>query len=167
MVYSKDAKPYIWDNGYQKIGAIRAELNSSHTPGTICPLPGSDNQVWDIGQTETDDPSYKLSCTNQFKVPASAKKNLGGVEDVDECAQKCTDAKCYGFHYFQPYFPGGPLNGQRSCEIITERVTENQWAPLYKPNQYLTGLRVEDGDCADVGWGYDKKGEDDEESILG
>ena len=157
VIYSQDAKPYIWDNGYQKIGAIRADLDMAHGPGMICPLPGSDNQVWDYGP---DKDPFKMSCTNQLNVPASAKKNVGSVKDVDECGQKCIDAKGYGFHYFQPYFPGGPVTGQRSCEVITEPVTEEHFAPLYKPNQYLTGLAVARFDCGEVGWNSDEKGDD-------
>ena len=121
----------------------------------LCPLPGSDNQVYDFGPAQ--DYQFKLSCVNQFNVPASAKKNLGKVKNVDECAIKCGEAGCYGFHYYQPIFPGGPYDGARTCEIITQPVEQGHWAPIFKPNQYLTGLLVGDYKCGDKGWNQDRK----------
>ena len=155
LIYSKDSEPYIWDNGYQKIGAIPADAEPAFSPGMLCPLPGSDNQVWDFGPAQ--DYQFKLSCTNQLKVPASAKKNLGRVKNVDECANKCGEAKCHGFHYYQPIFPGGGIDGVRTCEIITQPVEQGQWTPIFKPNQYLTGLLVGDYKCGDKGWADDRK----------
>ena len=154
-IYSKNAKPYIWDNGYAKIGAIRADLDAAIEPGGICPLPGSDNQIWLMGDDNTP---FKMSCTNQLNVPATGKKNVGSVDKVEDCAKKALEAKGHGFHYFQPYFPGGAVTGERSCEIITESVTEEHFAPLFKPNQYLSGLLVHDYECGDEGWGNDKGG---------
>ena len=162
-IYSKDAKPYIWDNGYGKIGAIRSDLDMAIPPGGLCPLPGSDNQVLLIGD---DDTPFKMSCTNQLKVSAAGRKNVGMVDKAEDCAQKALDAKGYGFHYFQWTFPGGPVTGQRSCEIITEAVTEDNFAPLMKPNQCLTGLVVHDYDCGDEGWGGDKTGDGEEIGMV-
>ncbi|KAG6991020.1 hypothetical protein G7Y79_00058g091140 [Physcia stellaris] len=136
LIYSKDSEPYIWDNGYQKIGAIPADAEPALSPAMVCPLPKSDNQAYKIGPHQ-----FKLSCTNQLKVPASAKKNLGTVKTVDECAKKCGEAKCHGFHYYQPIFPGGRSDGLRTCEIITQPIEDGQWTPIYKANQYLTGLK--------------------------
>lgn len=163
-IYSKNAKPYIWDNGYAKIGAIRADSEAAIEPGGICPLPGSDNQVWLMGD---DNVPFKMSCTNQLKVPVTGKKNVGSVDKVEDCAKKCLDAKGHGFHYFQPYFPGGAVTGERSCEIITESVTEENFAPLFKPNQYLTGLMVNDYECGDEGWGNDKGDGEDNRLAIG
>ncbi|CAF9921470.1 MAG: hypothetical protein HETSPECPRED_004558 [Heterodermia speciosa] len=118
-----------------------ADSEAAIEPGGICPLPGSDNQIWLMGD---DDLPLKMSSTNKLKVPAAGKKNVGMLDKVEDCAKKWLDAKTYGFHDFQPYFPGGPMTGERSCEIITESVTEDNFAPLFKPNQYLTGLLVHD-----------------------
>lgn len=111
----------------------------------LCPLPGSDNQVYDFGANQ--DYQFKMSCTNQLNVPASAKKSLGIVKNVDICGERCGEAKCYGFHYYQPTFPGpwslgGVYHGWRTCDIITQPIEDGQWTPMYEPNQYLTGLTV-------------------------
>ncbi|OCL07601.1 hypothetical protein AOQ84DRAFT_354884 [Glonium stellatum] len=156
LIYSKDAAPYIWDNGYPKIGAIPVDAGNQRAfgPGMMCPLPGSDNQVWDFGKHQ-----FKMSCTNQFKVAASAKKNVGPVKDVDECGGKCgNDSNCYAFHYYQPYFPGGRVDGMRNCELITEEIESGKWTATAKPNQYLSGLKVGSFKCGDKGWGDDYKG---------
>lgn len=154
LVYSTDAEPYIWDNGYQKIGAVPAKkTDTALGPGSLCPLPASDNQAYDFGPNKS---SFKMSCLNQFQVPASAKKQLNTVKNVDECGEKCLAEKCYGFHYYQPVFPGGRYDGLRNCELITEPVGEDMWTPLFKPNQYLSGLKI-DGDwkCGDKAWDQD------------
>ena len=162
IVYSKDAEPYIWDNGYQKIGAIPADkADTAFGPGSLCPLPGSDGQVWYFGPD--NDQSYKISCLNQFQVPAANKKSIGTVKEVDECADKCwDDDKCSGFHYYQPIFPGGGANGLRSCELIMTEIQENNWTPVYKPNQYMAGLKLTGGKlktrwtCGEEAWTQDK-----------
>ena len=155
LIYSTDAEPYIWDNGYQKIGAIPAEAETAFGPGNLCPLPGSDNQVYDFGGNK--EYQYKLSCMNQLNVPASAKKNIGTVKNVDECAEKAGEMNAYGFHYYQPIFPGGRYDGLRNCEIITQPVENTQFTPIFKPNQYLTGLLVKDKNCRDGGWNDGKQ----------
>ncbi|KAF2492860.1 hypothetical protein BU16DRAFT_583924 [Lophium mytilinum] len=152
VVYSKDAQPYIWDNGYQKVAAI--PLNHSIAafgPGMLCPLPGSDNQVWAFNpQLPTPFPPssadpltgntatvrFKLSCTNLFAVPPAAKKPVGEVLSVTDCAFACVkDAACAAFHYYQPYFPGGPANGRRTCELVVGEVGEGNWTGIDKPNK--------------------------------
>lgn len=158
LIYSKNAAPYIWDNGYPKIGAIPVDGGNAMAfgPGMLCPLPGSDNQVWSFGKDQKQ--RFKMSCTNQFQVPASSKKNLGPVKDVDECGEKCgADSGCYAFHYYQPAFPGGRVDGMRNCELITGDVGSGKWTPVAKPNQYLSGLKVGSFDCADNGWKGDCK----------
>ncbi|KAL9598177.1 MAG: hypothetical protein Q9219_004674 [cf. Caloplaca sp. 3 TL-2023] len=156
LIYSKDASPYIWDNGYQKIGAIPASNQpTAFPPGALCPLPASDNQVWFYGP-ESNYP-FKMSCLNAFQVPASAKKNLGFVKEVDECAIPCAeDEGCFGFHYYQDSLAGGRADGQRKCEHIREKVGEDMWTPLFKPNQYMAGLKI-DGDwkCGEPAWDQD------------
>ncbi|KAL8668276.1 MAG: hypothetical protein Q9168_007094 [Polycauliona sp. 1 TL-2023] len=158
IIYSKDSRPYIWDNGTPKIGAIaltNQPLASTFVPGTICPLPASDNQVWHYGPT--NESPFKVSCLNAFKVPASAKKNKGYVDDLDACANPCAEDKgCFGFHYYQPSFPGGWADGKRMCEHIVEEVGEGMWAPVYKPNQALAGLKVGSKACGEEGWDQDK-----------
>ena len=156
LIYSKDAEPYIWDNGYQKIGAIpKKKTDTALGPGSLCPLPGSDNQVYDF-VVSGKQCQFKLSCLNQFQVPASSKKQVGTAKNVDECAEKCEAGTCYGFHYYQPVFPGGRYDGLRNCELITEPVGEDKWTPVYKPNQYLAGLRIEgDWKCGEKGWDGD------------
>lgn len=141
IIYSKDAAPYIWDNGYQKIGAIPVKSEVAFGPGMVCPLPGSDNQVYDFDKEKKI--RFKMSCRNQFKVDAKARRQLGTVRNVDECGLRCGQEKnCYGFQYYQPAFPGGRVDGARNCEIITEEIGDEDWVPLYRPNQYLSGLRV-------------------------
>ncbi|KAL8687027.1 MAG: hypothetical protein Q9218_006686 [Villophora microphyllina] len=151
-----DASPYIWDNGYQKIGAIPVSNQpTAFPPGALCPLPASDNQVWSYGDNR--EYTFKLSCLNAFQVPASAKKNIGFVKEVDECAIPCgKDDKCRGFHYYQESLSGGRADGARKCEFITEAVEENQWTPLYKPNQYMAGLKISgDYHCGEPAWDQD------------
>ena len=157
LVYSTDAEPYIFDNGYQKIGAVPAKkTDTAFGPGMVCPLPGSDNQVWDFGDNKEF--QFKISCINQFQVPAQSKKDGGLVKNVDECGEKCgKDEGCFGFHYYQPIFPGGRVDGMRSCQLIMESVGSDGWVPLYKPNQYLAGLKVGGSyECSDNGWDGDK-----------
>ncbi|KAL8995211.1 MAG: hypothetical protein Q9169_004999 [Polycauliona sp. 2 TL-2023] len=152
-ISSKDATPYIWDNGTPKIGAIPVTNQpTAFPPGTLCPLPASDNQVWDYGPK--GEYTFKMSCLNAFKVPAAKKKNKGYVGEVDDCAIPCAkDSECYGFHYYQPYFPGGGTDGKRMCEHITERVDEGDWTAVFKPNQALAGLKIEgDWKCGEKGW---------------
>ena len=160
IIYSTDAQPYIWDDGRQKVGAVPAnKTDTAFTPGMLCQLPASDNQVWKYGETE--DVQFKMSCTNQFNVPTKSKKvvGIGGVvKNVIECAEECgKDHCCFGFHYYQPVFPGGRLDGMRNCELIMENVGDDAWTPLAKPNQYLAGLKVSGSyDCSDDGWDKDK-----------
>ena len=129
--------------------------DTAFEPGMVCPLPGSDNQVWDFGGKEFQ---FKMSCTNQFQVPAQSKKDGGLVKKVDDCGEKCgKDSGCFGFHYYQPYFPGGRVDGMRSCELIMESVGGDKWTPVYKPNQYLAGLKIGGSyECSDDGWDEDK-----------
>lgn len=148
LIYSKDAKPYIWDNGYAKVGMVKDELDMGLGPGQVCPLPTSENQVWDF-DVEGSKVQFKMSCTQQFNVPPSAKKSVGQTKTVDDCAEKAVEAKAYGFHYYQPSFPGGRADGLRNCEVITEAIKEDKWVPYYKPNQYLAGLKVSDAGCGD------------------
>ncbi|PSN70410.1 hypothetical protein BS50DRAFT_311990 [Corynespora cassiicola Philippines] len=156
IITSKDAAPYIWDNGYQKIGAIPVKSDVAFGPGMLCPLPGSDNQVWDF---EDKKYRFKMSCRNQIKADAKDRRQIGLAKTVDECGERCGHEKdCYGFHYYQPTFPGGRLDGQRTCELIMRQVGAGDWVPLWRPNQYLSGLRVEHADCGDVGWNQDEKG---------
>lgn len=152
LIYSTDAEPYIWDNGYQKIGAIPAEkTDNAFRPGSLCPLPCSDNQVLEIREYH-----FKMSCLNQFQVPASAKKQLGTIKNVGECGEKCGAEKCYGFHYYQPVFPGGRYDGLRNCELITQPIDVEMWTPVFKPNQYLAGLKIEGSwKCGDGAWDQD------------
>jgi hypothetical protein len=140
-IYSKDSAPYIWDNGYQKIGAIPVKSDVAFSPGMLCPLPGSDNQVWDFADQKY---RFKMSCRNQFRVDAKFRKGLGAVKNVDECGEKCGQQKdCYGFNYFQRSFPGGRVDGARECELITTEINDDDFVPMNKPFQYLSGLRVE------------------------
>jgi len=105
----------------------------------LCPLPGSDNQVYDFGDKK--EYQFKLSCRNQFR---GSRQALGPVKNVDECGERCgADKNCQGFLYYQPAFPGGRLDGARSCDLVTSDINDGDWVPLYKPNQYLAGLRVE------------------------
>ncbi|KAL8770387.1 MAG: hypothetical protein Q9194_005183 [Teloschistes cf. exilis] len=155
LIYSKDASPYIWDNGYQKIGAIpTSNKPTAFPPGALCPLPASDNQVWDYGGGHS---TFKMSCLNAFQVPLSAKKNIGYVKEIDECAIPCgNDDKCRGFHYYQDSLVGGRADGARKCEFIMEAVGENQWTAMYKPNQYMSGLKIDgDWECGDPAWDLD------------
>ena len=160
IIYSTDAEPYIWDDGRQKIGAVPAnKTDTAFTPGMLCPLPGSDNQVWSYGNSN-EHFQFKMSCRNQFNVPATSKKavGVGGVvKSVVECAEACgEDHGCFGFHYYQPFFPGGRLDGMRSCDLIMQSVGDDAWTPLAKPNQYLAGLKVGGSyDCSDEGWDKD------------
>ncbi|KAF2803369.1 uncharacterized protein BDZ99DRAFT_526723 [Mytilinidion resinicola] len=180
VVYSKDALPYIWDNGYQKVAAVPLNHTSAaFGPGMLCPLPGSDNQVWAFDpqlptpfspsslDPLTRNPAtsrFKLSCTNQFAVPPTAKKPIGDVLSVNECALACMkDAACAGFHFYWPYFPGGPVNGRRTCELVIGEVGEGNWTAIDKPNKYLSGLKVGGGECGDEGWNRDGKGKGVEE----
>ncbi|KAL8683930.1 MAG: hypothetical protein Q9186_000141 [Xanthomendoza sp. 1 TL-2023] len=137
------------------IGAVpTSNQAAAFGPGGICPLPGADNQVWYYG-AEREYP-FKISCTNAFKVPASAKKSLGLVGEVDECALPCAkDKGCYGFHWYQAEKPSqrGRSDGKRECEHITRAVGENEWTGLYMPNQYMAGLKIEGrSDCGDMPW---------------
>ncbi|KAF2476609.1 uncharacterized protein BDR25DRAFT_391074 [Lindgomyces ingoldianus] len=159
IIHSRDAAPYVWDNGYQKIGAIPVESDVAFGPGELCPLPGSDNQVWDFTDKEY---RFKMSCRNQFNVPVNARRQLGPVRNVDECAERCgKEDNCYGFHFYQPTFPGGRVDGARNCEIITEKIKDDDWVPVHRPNQYLAGLVVQHSDCGDEGWNRDEKGNKD------
>ncbi|KAI4202654.1 MAG: hypothetical protein LQ350_002447 [Teloschistes chrysophthalmus] len=156
LIYSKDASPYIWDNGYQKIGAIpTSNQPTAFPPGALCPLPASDNQVWDYGSK--GEYTFKMSCLNAFQVPLSAKKNIGYVKEIDECAIPCgKDEKCRGFHYYQDSLAGGRADGARKCEMIMEAVGEDQWTAMYKPNQYMAGLKIGgDWKCGEPGWDLD------------
>ncbi|KAL8681087.1 MAG: hypothetical protein Q9224_006886 [Gallowayella concinna] len=155
IVYSRDSYPYIWDNGVQKIGAIPTDNRpAAFGPGGLCPLPGSDNQVWHYG--EYREYPFKISCRNAFQVPASAKKSLGVVGDVDECALPCAkDKGCYGFHWYQVASLNGwgRGDGKRNCEHITKPVEKHEWTALYKPNQYMAGLKIEGkSECGDTPW---------------
>ncbi|KAI4242009.1 MAG: hypothetical protein L6R40_004236 [Gallowayella cf. fulva] len=156
LIYSTDSNPYIWDNGYQKIGAIPVSNQpTAFPPGGLCPLPASDNQVWFYG--DNHDYPFKISCLNSFQVPASAKKSLGLVGEVDECAIPCgKDKGCYGFHWYQASLVGGSADGKRTCEHIIKPVEGDQWTALYKPNQYMAGLKI-DGDwkCGEPAWDQD------------
>ena len=98
-----------------------------------------------------------MSCLNQFQVPESGKKQVGTVMNVDECGEKCTsETSCYGFHYYQPTFPGGNADGARSCELITEPVKSDMWTPVHKPYQYLAGLKIKGtSECGDQAWNRD------------
>ncbi|KAL8815015.1 MAG: hypothetical protein Q9223_005817 [Gallowayella weberi] len=157
LIYSTDATPYIWDNGVQKIGAIPADHQpTAFGPGGLCPLPGSDNQVWRYGERRQY--PYKISCQNAFQVPASAKKSVGLVGEVDECAIPCAkDKGCYGFHWYQTSLVGSRADGKRYCEHITKPLGENEWTALYKANQYMAGLKIEGGkSCGEQGWTKDK-----------
>lgn len=35
------------------------------------------------------------------------------------------------------------MDGARNCDLVTDELNDGDWVPLYKPNQYLAGLRVE------------------------
>ncbi|KAL8716560.1 MAG: hypothetical protein Q9225_006120 [Loekoesia sp. 1 TL-2023] len=156
LIYSKDASPYIWDNGYQKIGAIPVTNQpTAFPPGALCPLPASDNQVWFYGPN--NEYPFKMSCLNAFQVPASAKKNLGFVKEVDDCAIQCAENdKCFGFHYYQDSLVGGRADGQRKCEHVLQEIGEDMWTPLYKPNQYMAGLKIGgDWRCGEPAWDQD------------
>ncbi|KAL5418502.1 hypothetical protein PMIN03_000982 [Paraphaeosphaeria minitans] len=157
VVYSKDAAPYVFDNGVQKFGAIPVKSSSTYYPtsqvpqqlimhgnvvafsaGMLCPLPGADNQVYDFGDSQ--EYQFKLSCRNQFR---GSRRALGPVKNADECGERCgADKDCYGFLYYQPAFPGGRIDGARNCDMVMNEVNDGDWVPLYKPNQYLAGLRV-------------------------
>ncbi|OCK75678.1 hypothetical protein K432DRAFT_386018, partial [Lepidopterella palustris CBS 459.81] len=161
IIHSRDSAPYIWDNGYQKIGAIPADSNISLGPGELCPLPGSDNQVWELSKGKYE---FKLSCHNQFNVQPQNRKQVGPVRDVEECAERCSrEDSCNAFHYYQPTYPGGRTDGQRNCELITENIKDGDWVPIHKPNQYLAGLMVDSFNCGDVGWNRDEKGDRERE----
>ncbi|KAI4227258.1 MAG: hypothetical protein LQ349_006744 [Xanthoria aureola] len=156
LIYSKDATPYIWDNGYPKIGAIPVSNQpTAFPPGTLCPLPASDNQVWHYGAH--NEYPFKMSCLNAFNVPAAAKKNKGYVGEVDECAIPCAeDDACFGFHYYQENLVGQRADGKRVCEHVVEKVKEGMWTAVFKPNQALAGLKIGgDWQCGEEGWDQD------------
>ncbi|KAJ4286093.1 hypothetical protein N0V90_013442 [Kalmusia sp. IMI 367209] len=76
IIHSNDAAPYIFDVGVHKFGAIPVKSNMAFGAGMICPLPGSDNQVYDFKNQEHQ---FKMSCRNQFKGP---RVPLGPVKNV-------------------------------------------------------------------------------------
>lgn len=85
------------------------------------------------------------------------------MKDVSECARKCdNDGGCFGFHCCQPVFRGGGVEGMGSCDLITQTVGEGDWTPLFKSNQYLTGLKVTGNvECSEKGWTRERGGADD------
>jgi hypothetical protein len=114
--------------------------DNSFGPGMLCPLPGSDNQVYDFADKKY---YFKLSCHNQFRHSHRDRKQLGPVKDVDACGEACgADENCTAFLYYQPTFPGGRVDGARSCDLIFSDMKDGAWQPYYRPNQYLAGLRV-------------------------
>ncbi|KAL8728229.1 MAG: hypothetical protein Q9166_005532 [cf. Caloplaca sp. 2 TL-2023] len=155
LIYSPDSTPYIWDNGYQKIGAIPTNQPTAFGPGALCPLPASDNQVWNYGAY--NEYPFKVSCLNSFQVSPSSKKQIGFVDVVDECAVLCAeDEGCYGFHWYQDSLSGGRADGKRRCEHVMEKVGEGHWTAMYKPNQYMAGLKIEgDWRCGEPAWDQD------------
>ena len=132
------------------------KTDTAFGPGMVCPLPGSDNQVWDFGDEKEF--QFKMSCMNQFRVPAQSKKDGGAVKNVDECGGRCgKDEDCFGFHYYQPVFPGGTGDGTPSGAVSRPRAAGDGWTPMDKPNQYLAGLKVGGSyECSDNGWDGDE-----------
>lgn len=95
----------------------------------VCPLPGSDNQVYDFDEEKTM--RFKMSCRNQFQINSRARKSTGTAKDVDECGARCgKDKGCYAFEYYQPTFPGGRADGLRNCDLITESIPDGSWVSL-------------------------------------
>jgi hypothetical protein len=136
---TEDARPYIWNNPYPKFVAIPVNRKFTFGPGSLCPLPGSDNQVYDFGEKKH---LFKLSCRNQFRSGVEDIRQLGPVDDVDYCGEQCgADKDCLGFHYYQPVFHGGRYDGARNCDLIM-KILNGNWEPFYPAHQYLSGLKV-------------------------